>query len=190
MNKKIVLICILVAISLLTVAATTIYSLNGEKNTIKDETQFHTTEYRSVVACNLLTLDDAKTLLGANAVQTLRVDPDSNVNESTSQCSYSNNETDLALMRVIHISARSPLTSDGAKGNISAFESTNGSTPAAGNEVVKDYGDKALWDTSTHQLAILKDNIWLRISYGSSNQTTNTIKDAKKVANVILSKQF
>jgi hypothetical protein len=190
MNKKIILISIVAAISFITVAAATIYSLNREKNIGKPDTQSNSIEYKSVAACDLLTLDDAKTLLGANAVQTLREDPDSGANESISQCSYSNNETDLALMRLIHISARSPLTRDGIDGNASAFESTNGSTPAAGDEVVEDYGDKALWDTSTHQLAILKNNAWLRISYGGSNQTTTTIEDAKKAADIILSKQF
>jgi hypothetical protein len=190
MNKKIILICIIAMISLMAVAATTIHSLNREKATNKAETQSNTTEYKSVAACDLLTLDDAKTFPGTNAIQTLREDPDSGVNESISQCSYSNNETDLALMRVIHVSARSPLTSDGVMGNASAFESANGSTPAAGNEVVEGYGDKALWDTSTHQLAILKDNVWLRISYGDPNQTKNTLADVKKVADVILGGQF
>jgi hypothetical protein len=190
MNKKIIHICIVVIISFITVAAATIYSLNRGGNTSKPYTQSNSIEYRSVAACDLLTLDDTKTLLGANAVQTLREGPDSGVNENISQCSYSNNETDLALMRVIHISARSPLTKDGIDGNTSAFESTNGATPAAGDEVVEGYGDKALWDTSTHQLAILKGNAWLRISYGGSNQTANTIEDAKKVADIILSKQF
>jgi hypothetical protein len=190
MNKKIILICIAAIISLTTIAAATIYSLNREENTDKPETRSNSIEYKSIAACDLLTLDEAKTLLGANAVQTLREGPDSGVNESMSQCSYSNNETDLALMRVIHISARSPLTRDGINGNTSAFESTNGSTPAAGDEVVEGYGDKARWDTSTHQLAILKDNTWLRISYGGSNQTTNTIEDAKKVADIILSKRL
>lgn len=190
MNKKIILIFIVAIISFITVATATIYSLNRGENTSKPDAQSNSIEYKSVAACDLLTLDDAKALLGANAVQTLREGPDSGVNESTSQCSYSNNETDLALMRAIHISARSPLTRDGIDGNTSAFESTNGSTPAAGDEVVEGYGDKALWDTSTHQLAILKDNAWLRISYGGSNQTTNTIEDAKKVADIILSKQF
>jgi len=190
MNKKIILICIVAAISFITVAAATIYSLNRGKNTNKPDTLSYGIEHKSVAACDLLTLDDAKTLLGANAVRTLREGPDSSVNESISQCSYSNNETDLALMRVIHISARSPLTRDGIDGNTSAFESTNGSTPAAGDEAVDGYGDKALWDTSTHQLAILKDNVWLRISYGGSNQTTNSIEDTKKVADIILNKQF
>lgn len=190
MNKKILLICIVATISFATVAVATIYSLNKEKNTGKPDTQSNSIEYKSVAACDLLTLDDAKTLLGANAVQTLREGPDSGINESISQCSYSNNESDLALMRAIHISARSPLTRDGIDGNTSAFESANGSTPAAGDEVIEGYGDKALWDTSTHQLAILKDNTWLRISYGDSNQTANTIEDAKKVADIILSKRF
>ena len=190
MNKKTIFICVIAIIGLASLAVTTMYSLSREKNTSKAGTLSNTSVYKSVAACDLLTLDDAKTFLGASVVQTLREDPDSGVDENTSQCSYSNNQSDLSMLRVIHISARSPLTSDGIDGNTSAFESTNGSTPAAGDEIVEGYGDKALWDTTVHQLAVLKDNVWLRISYGGSNQTKNSIEDAKKVADVILSKEF
>jgi len=175
-NQKAAIIVTLVAI--IVIIAFICINNYGKNSTV--------TTYKATNACDLLTLDEAKTLLGDDAILGEHYDPDSGNIVSVSQCSYTNGQSDLSLLRVIHITARSALSKDGQDSNTTAFESTNGSIPAAGDKAVKGYGDKAFWDTTVHEISILKGDLWIRISYGGADQTKNTLDDTKKVAKFVL----
>lgn len=183
MNKKAIATIIAAAVIIAAVTAVVVFVVN--KNSAITTNSSETT-YKAVKACDLLTLDKAKTLLGDTATLSEFNDPETGEMIATSNCSYTNNETALPTLRVIHVSVRSALDKKGQESNITAFESTNGSIPAAGDKEVTGYGEKAFWDTTVHRLAILKDNMWIRIGYGSSDQTTNTLEDAKKAARLVL----
>lgn len=136
-----------------------------------------------VKACDLLTLDEAKQLLGNDASEGSNTSAVTSGDVSVDTCSYTNNGTTAANIRIVTVMARSALTEVGLDSNIGAFEKDGTANPA-GATAISGYGDKAFWDPTTYQLAILKGNTWLSIVYGGTNPTKNTLDDAKKVADL------
>lgn len=136
-----------------------------------------------VRACDLLTLDEAKQLLGDDTSESSNTSAVTSGDVSVDTCSYTNNGTTADNIRIVTVMARAALTDVGLDSNIGAFEKDGTANPA-GATAVNGYGDKAFWDPTTYQLAILKDNTWLSIVYGGTNPTKNTLGDAKKVADL------
>ena len=135
-------------------------------------------------ACELLTLTEAKQLMGESATEGSNTSPTSSNDINVDTCSYINNATSVPAIRTVTVMARSALTSDGLDSNKEAFEA-GGAANQSGAVAVEGYGDKAFWDPTTHQLAILSGNTWIGIVYGGTNPANNTLDDAKKVADLI-----
>lgn len=135
-------------------------------------------------ACELLTLAEAKQLMGESATEGSNTSPTSSKDINVDTCSYINNATSVPAIRTVTIMARSALTNDGIDSNKQAFEAS-GAANQSGAVAVEGYGDKAFWDPTTHQLAILNGSTWIGIVYGGTNPANNTLDDAKKVADLI-----
>ena len=142
------------------------------------------TQFTALKACELLTLTEAKQLMGESTTEGSNTDPTASDDINVDTCSYINNATTVSTIRTVTVMARSALTNDGLDSNKEAFE-TGGAANPSGAKAVDGYGDKAFWDPTTHQLAILKDNTWIGIVYGGTNPINNTLDDAKKVADLI-----
>lgn len=181
MNKK----YFLITIASLVLAAGVVYTVT----TLVSRSQqiARQNAEKSVNACDLLTLDEAKTLLGDTAVLGEHSEPENDGSISLSNCSYSNGARVLEDIRAISFSARTALDQKGINGNVTAFQETNGKA-VAGDEAVAGYGDKAFWSTDTRHLSILRGDVWIRIWYGGNEKSIATLENTKQVADLILAK--
>lgn len=181
MKKNVIVVVVIVAI----VAIGGFYfisnkqnSTNGDKEQSVAKTDDSKTKLKTYDACEIFTLESAKQILGEATTLSPGTPPASSDDLKVSNCSYSNEASTVADMRVASVLVRSPLTQDGVDSNKQAF---NEQKPATAQSV-DGYGQSAFWDTQTHQLNILQDNNWIIITYGGTNPTNNTLEDAKKVA--------
>lgn len=143
------------------------------------------TKLVAVKACDLLTLDEAKRLLGSNTTEASNTTAVTGEDVSVDTCSYTNNGTTAENIRIVTVMARSALTDLGMDSNNGAFEKDGTANPP--NAIaINGFGEKAFWDPITYQLAILDGNTWFSIVYGGTNPTKNTLDDAKKVAELIV----
>lgn len=179
MKKKLV-IFIVVGILLGGLAGFVTFTLN--RNTT-NETVIDMS--KAVEACDVLTLDEAKLLLGEAATVGTNTDPLTSPAISIDNCSYTNNAATVGDIRIITLTTRSALNEEGRKSNIDVFSPDYVEYPANA-EVVEGLGDKAFWDPNSRQLAILDGDLWLGIVYGGTNPANNTLEDAKKVAELVL----
>lgn len=136
-------------------------------------------------ACDLFTQDEAKQILGDTTTASSQTDPVNGKGISIDTCSYSNNASTVAAIRIATIMVRSTTTDEGIESNKEAFE-IGGTAHPEGATAVAGYGEKAFWDPATNQLAILKGNTWIAILYGGTNPKNNTLDDAKKIADLVV----
>lgn len=187
MNKN-VIIGIVVAI-IVVVGGAAFFMMNTNKSSdstnSSESTQDATKKYSVVKACDILTLAEAKQLMGEAATAGSNTAPASTDDINVDNCSYTNNATNVPAIRTATIMVRSALTEDGMSSNKEAFEAGGAAYPSDA-EAVAGYGDKAFWDPATHQLAILNGNAWIGIVYGGTNPTANSLEDAKKVADLVV----
>lgn len=141
--------------------------------------------YEPANACSLLTLDEAKTLLGDKTINGVNTTPIQKGNLTVSQCGYSDGLPDTAHAVVAALVVRSGINDAGIAQNKTEFDAGK---PSAGIKDVSGVGDKAYYNTGLGQLNVLKDSTWLIVSYGQSadpqgNSLDNTIKLAKLALN-------
>lgn len=161
------------------------FMLNGSpKTTSEPSSQSSGSKLSAVKACDLLTLVEAKQLLGDSTTAGSNTAPANGDDIHVDTCSYTNNATSVPAIRVVTVMVRSALTGDGLTSNKQAFE-TGGAASPSGATAVEGYGEKAFWDPATHQLAVLKGNTWIGIVYGSANPSATTLDEAKKVADLV-----
>lgn len=187
MDKKVLIGLIAGAVVLIGGITFAVLSSNGSSSSITDDnksTNNSATKLVAIKACDLLTLDEAKQLLGNNATEGSNTSAVTGEDVNVDTCSYTNNGTTATDIRIVSVMARSALTEVGLDSNLGAFEKDGTANPANA-VVVSNIGDKAFWDPTTYQLAILKGNTWLSIVYGGTNPTKNTIDDAKKAAALV-----
>jgi len=130
-------------------------------------------------ACNILTSERAKQLLGEDAVRDERLDEEqaSNDNLAVSQCAYQKaNEKTLKLI------VRSPLTDDGKQTNHSVFDEA---AAVNGVESVDGLGEKAFWNKEFGQLNVIAENEWYILEYGSILPSQRSLDETKNFANLI-----
>ena len=142
--------------------------------------------YQPVDACNLLTLDEAKSLLGDKAINGNHTKPVITKNNAASSCTYSDLNPDEHSVIVIAISIRSAINDAGIQQNIGDFVLNK---PNVNIMDVKDADNLEYFNTSTGQFNILSDSgkKWIRLSYGvGSDPQGNTIENAKKLAALVL----
>lgn len=187
MNKN-VLIGAIIAVVVVAGGAIFYMNMNGSGNSSSSSSDSSSVKsgkkYSAIKACDLFTLAEARQLMGVNAGDGVPSPPPSTDDVSVDTCSYSNNAKNVSEMRIATIMVRAALTDVGMDSNKDAFKEGGAAYPA-GATTVEGYGEKAYWDNTTRQLAILKDNVWIGIVYGDANPSTNTLDDAKKVADLV-----
>jgi hypothetical protein len=147
-------------------------------------------EFKPPVACDLFTLDNAKSVLGATAEKpdTAALPTASSDDIEVTQCIYQTPANDLASIKTqkqASVLVRGAKTETGAKSNEDVFK---GSLKPAGVQDVSDYGEAAFWNPQFAQLNVLKNGNWYILQVGSSTPTERTIDDAKKLASELNSK--
>jgi hypothetical protein len=142
--------------------------------------------YEPANACDLLTLDEAKTLLGDKTINGINKTPVQSKDVTVSQCGYSDGLPDTANAMVAAIMVRTGINDAGIAQNKREFEAGK---PSAGLEEVAGIGDKAYFNTGKGQLNVLKDSTWLLLSYGNNaTPSANTLEDLTKLAKLTLNK--
>lgn len=146
-----------------------------------------TVVYEPANACNLLTLDEAKTLLGDKAINGVNSTPVQQGNIAVSACSYSEGVLDPSEDTVAAIRVRSGINDAGIAQNKTDFTAGK---PSAGVQDVTGIGDVAYFNTGLGQLNILKESTWLILSYGSAaNPQGNSLEETEKLAKLVLNAQ-
>lgn len=137
-------------------------------------------------ACDLFTLDEAKTLLGDQTIKTITNTPVQQKNLTVSNCAYSDGLADTANARVAAINIRSAINDAGIQENKTQFEAGK----PTGIQEVSGIGDTAYFNAGLGQLNILKDTTWVIVSYGAgADPTANTLEDDTQLAKLVLNQQ-
>jgi hypothetical protein len=140
--------------------------------------------YEPARACELLTLGEARELLGEATINGVIVEPVQTGDITTSRCSYSDGLIQGGSDTVAAIVVRSGINDAGIELNKAQFVS---GIPTDNVEMVKDLGENAYFNKTLGQLNVLKASTWILISYGSSSSpTANTLEDAVKLADKVL----
>ena len=136
--------------------------------------------YQPTKACELLTFDEAKQLVGENAVTSGSTEPAISGNTATSKCGYTDGNADTNALIVAAILVRSGINDKGVEQNQTEFVSGR---PTDNVEIIENVGDKAYYNEERGQLNILNGRDWIVISYGpGTEQQANTLEDALKLA--------
>lgn len=142
--------------------------------------------YEAVKACDVFTLAEAKEVLGESATVGTNTAPAGSEDNNVDTCSYTNNSSDPAAIKVATVVVRSAKSKVGTKSNTAAFDAGAVANPA-GAESVSGYGEKAYWDSTLKQLNILQEHghQWVTIVHGDADPANNTLADAKLVADKV-----
>lgn len=133
-------------------------------------------------ACRFLTKEKAAELLGTSATLGQEPSPSNSDDLKVTNCVYNNNAGNFKDIVSVSMLVRSPLTKTGAESNAETFADAS----IVGDAAVNGYGEKAMWNTTTGQLNILKDKSWIIITFGKVQANTRTLDDAKKAADLLL----
>jgi hypothetical protein len=143
--------------------------------------------YEPANACSLLTLDEAKSLLGEKTINGVIQAPVQSGNLTVSKCGYSDGLPDTAHAVVAAVVVRSGINDTGIALNKAQFIAGK---PSAGVEDVSGLGDSAYYNAGLGQLNILKDSTWILVSYGSSTDPQgNSLDETVKLAKLVLNAQ-
>jgi len=143
--------------------------------------------YEPANACDLLTMNEAKTLLGDATINGVNSTPVQQGSLTVSKCSYSDGLIDTANAKVAAIVVRSGINDAGIELNKAQFLAGK---PSAGVEAVSGVGDDAYFNTGLGQLNVLKGSTWILISYGAgAAPQTNTLEDTVTLSKLVLNAQ-
>ncbi len=139
--------------------------------------------YEPSKACDMLTINEAKELLGNNAVLSGSTEPKLSGTIAISKCGYKDGNPDTDKVMVAALMVRSGVNDEGVALNKSQFQ--NGRTEKT--ETVKDVGESAYFNKENGQLNILDGYNLIIVSYGQGvAQEANTVEDAVKLAEKVL----
>jgi hypothetical protein len=140
--------------------------------------------YEPANACDLMTMAEAKTLLGDKTINGVNITPEQQGDITISKCSYSDGLPDVSNAVVAAIIVRSGINDPGIALNKAQFISGK---PSSHVQDVSGLGDIAYFNQINGQLNVLKDSTWIVVSYGSgSDSTTNTVDNDTKLAKLAL----
>lgn len=140
--------------------------------------------YQPTKACDLLTVKDAKSLLGNRTISTSNTAPQISADNATSQCGYADGNPQTEEMIVIAIIVRAGVNDEGVARNNTDFAAAR---PEKGVQDVEGIGDDAFFNEANGQLNVLDGRNWMILSYGvGSDPLRNTLADAKTLASKIL----
>lgn len=173
---------VLIVVALIVALGGVVYVLAGAEDKPGNSASHDNTDYAAVNACDLLKLDEAQAILGKSASLGATVADTKSKDVNVSTCSYTNNASAVADIKVATIVVRSALSKTGANSNKAVF----GKGTPQGVQKVEDFGDEAYFTPSLGQLNILDGNNWLIVNYGSNNLRSQTLDNAKSVAHLAL----
>lgn len=141
--------------------------------------------YQPAVACNLLTKDEAREMLGQNVLGGDRKNPTLTNDVATSKCAYTDMNPEQSAMRAAAVAVQSAVTDKGAERVKATFAA---SKIGKNTEEIKDVGDSAYFDPKLGQLNVLDGRNWIIVSYGvGESPQSNTVDDAVELAQKLLS---
>lgn len=136
--------------------------------------------YQPTKACDLLTLNEVKELIGDRALNSGMTEPVIATNTATSKCGYTDGNPDTNSLIVAAILVRSGINDKGVEQN--KVEFVNGQ-PKENVQKVEGVGEQAYFNEARGQLNILNGRNWIVVSYGpGTSQNANTLDDALKLA--------
>lgn len=142
--------------------------------------QNHVT-YQPVKACDMVTLSEAKDLLGTKTLNSVNEKPVIEKDTAVSRCGYTDGNEIQGQMMVAAIIVRSGVNDKGVEQNKAQFIA--GKPKKEGIETVEGVGDAAYYSAEIGQLNVLNGRDWLILSYGlGSDPLANTLENAKKLA--------
>lgn len=133
-------------------------------------------------ACKLLTEQKAKDILGASSVASDGSTPTSTDDLKVTNCTYNNGVGNFKDIVSASVLVRSPISDDGLNSNVQTF----GNPEIIGKQAVEGLGDKAIWNGTTGQLNVLKDDNWIIITHGKAAANSRTLDETKSAATNIL----
>jgi hypothetical protein len=140
--------------------------------------------YEPANACDLLTMAEARTLLGDQTINTINQTPVQTGAVTTSQCGYSDGLPDVSNAQVAAINVRSGINDAGIKLNKAQFVSGE---PSSHVQNISGLGDLAYFNQINGELNVLKDSTWLVVSYGAgADPTANTVDNDIKLAKLAI----
>lgn len=171
--KKLIIagLVIVIAVGAIVVLSGTL-NKSSDKNTsvVKNETSNDT---KGKTACELLTLEDAKSLIGENATQsedTGSPNLATTENGRVDNCTYSADGSNLGGLKMLTIQVQF-----GDKDQVKqAYENYQKEYPG---ETLPNLGDAAYFATGAKQVNVLKGEYWILAAGGSLNDDDNAIKD-------------
>lgn len=137
--------------------------------------------YATSDACKLLTLDEAKQVLGSNATNLAR-DPLDTEHRKISRCNYSTYDPSRDRSKTAVLEVSWAKTAEGARVNAGAFEAQQ---LPLGASKVKGYGSSAYWEPTSKTLFVLNENDVFSISSGTLVNDSGKLEAAKLVADQI-----
>lgn len=174
-NKKELIIGAIVVLAVIGLVATISLLVNNSISKVV---------YPPVAACDLLTLDEAKELLGDKTVLSGAVEPVQVDDVATSKCGYTDANSNKNDIVVAAINMRSGVNDKGVEQNRTEFASGKSDL---GITNVPDLGDSAYFNEANRQLNILDGNNWIILSYGlGAAPENNSLDDALKLAEKVL----
>lgn len=173
-KKQIVLIVPVAILILLVFAMWQVKALNSNPRVV----------YFPPKACDLFTGEEAKELLGGRVIQGANTDSIQKKNIATSQCSYSDANSNLDDMKVAAIAVRSGVNDEGVEQNKLDFATK---MPKKDVEPVGNLGDSAYYNKKRGQLNVLKDRSWIILSIGvGATPDANTVEESVEFAHKVL----
>ena len=157
----------------------TSFLLKNSSETATTDTRPNFTIYE---ACQFLTKERAAQLLGTSATLGQEPSPSNSDDLKVTNCVYNNNAGNFKDIVSVSVLVRSPLTETGANSNSETFSNTS----LVGDVSVDGYGEKAMWNSTTGQLNILKDRNWIVVTFGKAQPNSRSLEETKNAANILL----
>lgn len=185
--KKLVPIIIVV---LIIIAGAGYFLTQSDKSkdsaTVTPSSKTETKNFSPPNACDVLTLEDAKKVLGEAEKTDLVVNSSASSDDiSVSQCNYNQPGGDNQTMKQVSILVSGAKTKKGAESHQEVF---TGFLKPAGAQDVSGYGDSAFWDPALGQFNVLKNGNRYVITSGVSRPAERTLDEAKALADIIKNK--
>lgn len=158
-----------------------------QENNNKETSSESSSDRATVAACDILTLDIAKKVLGntAEKPKDATMADASSDDIAVTQCLFQTSASDaenLGDQKQASLLARSAKTDAGAATNREVFDVR---VRPAGVETVEGYGESAFWNPEFGQLNILKGGNWFILQVGGGIPSERTLDEARALADRI-----
>ncbi len=140
--------------------------------------------YQPAKACEWFTVDEARSLLGEDVLNTESNKPVIDGDVAVSKCGYTDTNGNSDAMKVAAVAIRSGINDAGQAKNETDFAAAKSSNIV---DDITGIGDAAYFNKTSGQLNVLNDKKWIIINYGfGATPEANTAEDAIIVAKKVL----